>query len=110
MELLSCAGLSCVKASILLFYRRLFLTKRGSTFDILNTFMLVVVSLWFVGFFFAWIFGCGTHIDKNWGSREDLILYCKIRSTGLTNGYIVSDLIIDIFVLLMPLPFVSLVS
>ena len=105
MELLSCLGLTCIKSSIIMFYRRIFVTSKRSLLHIFSIFMLVIVAIWCIGFFLAWIFGCGTNVAANWGSRIDLAEYCVPRfSGGLSLAYLGSDLAIDIIILVMPLP------
>ena len=67
---------------------------------------MVAIILWSVAFFLGFVFGCGVHVPANWGPREDLIEYCPWR-LKLTNGYLVSDVILDLILLVVPLPVVS---
>ena len=90
-----------VKLSITYFYRRLFVTRRGSAFDWATIATIVIVGLWTVSFFFGFLFGCGTHVSFNWGSVEDES-HCTAL-LDLDNALVVSDLITDIIVLCLPL-------
>ena len=105
MQLISSAAYGFIKLSIVFFCRRLFNESKRSIFNILTTCLSVAIVLWSVGFFLGFVFGCGAHVPANWGSREDLLGYCP-RRLKLTNGYLVSDVILDLIILVVPLPVV----
>lgn len=107
MELLSCLALTCIKASIVLFYRRIFVTWKRSPFDCFSNIILATIFVWCITFLVAWTFGCRTNMFANWGPRLDVMLYCAPRFTGISLAYLVSDLGIDVIILLMPLPLVG---
>ena len=69
--------------------------------------LLGIIGLWSVTYVFGWIFGCGSHVSANWGSLEQLSLYCTASIGGITNSFMISDLIVDVLVLVLPLPVVS---
>ncbi|KAG8527122.1 uncharacterized protein KY384_008551 [Bacidia gigantensis] len=94
-------ALGFIKLSILFFYRRVF---RGRIFDLLNWTLITLVVLWTLGFFLVQVFDCGTRFYVNWGRLSDLqkclssfkqLLACSI-----------SDVIIDIFILILPMPLI----
>lgn len=92
------------KLAITYFYRRLFVSCRGSPFDWVTRIAIAIVVLWTVSYFFGFIFGCGTHFSANWGSVEDEA-YCTAL-LDLDNSFVVSDLVTDIMILCLPLPVV----
>ena len=79
---------------------------RGSLFDWITKVAIAIVLLWTIGFFFAFIFPCGTHFFADWGSIQSLVTYCR-PSEDLGKAFVISDLITDIMVLCIPLPVVS---
>lgn len=95
-----------IKLSIVAFYRRIFLTHRGSITDILTQATSVVIILWTFTFIMLIVFACGKHFWANWGSTGDQLVYCPVAFTS-EYGLAISDLILDAFIFLMPLPFVS---
>jgi hypothetical protein len=92
-----------VKLSVLFFYRRVFIS---SLFKAINTALMVVVSIWSVGFFFAYMFRCGTNFWALWAPLKDLLKYCY-KSTPLFYAMCVSDVITDVLILSLPLFWVS---
>lgn len=99
----------CIKMSIVAFYRRLFVTDKKSIFSIVTMVTQVVLVLWSLTFILLIIFPCGSHIWANWGSSEAQLALCPVVFTseyGLTG----SDLILDLYVFLLPLPCVCVVS
>jgi len=93
----------CIKMSIVAFYRRLFVIDRWSTFGIVTFVTQVVLVLWSIAFLLLVIFPCGSHIWANWGSTSDQLALCPV---GFTSEYGIagSDLILDLYVFLLPLP------
>ena len=47
-----------IKLSITFYYRRIFVTMRGSAFDWITIAAIVVVLLWTIGCLFGFIFQC----------------------------------------------------
>ena len=95
-----------VKLTIVAFYRRIFVIHRGCTFDILTKVFCVVVSLWTFAFILLVIFACRNHFWAIWGTTEEQTDLCPV-ALNYQYGLVVSDLILDGIVFLMPLPFVS---
>ncbi len=98
-----------LKLSIAFFYRRLFVTARNTWFDWATKLAIAIVVLWTVSFFFGFVFSCGTHISASWGSVKDQEVYCG-AAINLDNALVVSDLLTDVMILVLPLPVVSLIS
>ena len=97
-------ALGSVKLSILFFYRRIF---RGGTFDILNWTLITIVVVWTLGFLLVQIFDCRTHFYEAWGPLEEFEK-CFNTFTMLL-AYSISDVIVDVFIMILPLPLASTV-
>ncbi|KAM3081443.1 hypothetical protein ACMFMG_004907 [Clarireedia jacksonii] len=98
-----------IKLSIIAFYRRIFIVRRNDTFDIISKISAVIIFLWALTFIFFIIFDCGTAIWANWASTTAKLKYCNIgfkSEYGLAYGLAISDVLIDIYVFLLPLPFI----
>ena len=102
--MITCYGLT--KASILFFYRRIFVVHRKTFFDIFTIALLGITVLWTLGFVLAFAFNCGTHFSASWGSAEDIGRYCK-GGVQEEKGMAVSDLILDVIIISIPIPLVS---
>ena len=68
--------------------------------------MIVITIMWTVAFFFADLFACGTTFSHFWGSPLDLTT-C-ITTEEFTWALSISDLIMDILIIIIPIPLVSL--
>lgn len=95
-------ALGITKLSILFFYRRLF---RGSKFNIISWILIGITVVWLTAFEFAAIFDCNTTFWANWGTIRDLKTNCDDSFSELV-AYSISDVIIDIFILILPIPLV----
>ena len=95
-----------IKLSITTFYRRLFVTNKGTVFDTVSKGMVLAILLWTIAFVLMVIFDCGIEFWANWGSTTAQLKYCPIGFTS-EYGLAISDLVLDIFVILLPLPLVS---
>lgn len=91
------------KLSILIFYRRIIPTQK---FDIVNKTLAVLVVLWSVGFFFAYLFRCGTQFWALWAPLHYVLEYCY-DSTSMFHAMAISDVITDFFILSLPFFWVS---
>lgn len=76
-------------------------------FDIVTKILALVIFLWAIAFFLIDIFACGGHVTASWGSLEEQSKYCDTIGYTSEEGFAVSDLIIDVFVIASPLPLVS---
>lgn len=92
-----------IKLSIISFYRRLFVTRKGTIFDHIMKLMGVLVLLWTVTFILMVVFACNTTFWANWGSTAAQLQHCPIGFTS-EYGLAISDFILDIVIILMPLP------
>lgn len=87
-----------VKLSILYFYRRIFTSR---TFGILSYLLIGTVVVWMVGFFFAYMFRCGTQFWALWAPLMYLLEYCY-DSKPMFYTLCISDVITDFFILSLP--------
>lgn len=95
-----------IKLSITFFYRRIFVTARGTFFDWVTIAAIAIVILWTIGCLIGFLFSCGTHLSASWGSVQDGLMYCG-PSANVNSTFVVSDLITDVMVLCLPLPVVK---
>ena len=113
----------CIKLSIIVFYRSLFVVYKStffeyldvriifnmrnrSTFDHLSNILGILTFIWTIAFTLAGIFQCGTHFTANWGPLDDVEKYCQSGYSS-TYGSVISDVIIDVFILILPIPSVG---
>ena len=85
------ATYSTIKLSVLFFYRRIFFHQEA--FRIWNNVMIVLVTLWGICFFFAFLFLCGIGPGQACASQEWSSLWFGI-----------TDVVGDIAILAMPYP------
>lgn len=98
-------GLGLIKASFVFFYRRMFVVKQKRPrdgFDILTWFVIAVLFAWTVAFFFAVLVTCKGNWAALWTNLETLTTEC-IDTPKMLLALAVSDFILDIIVLCMPL-------
>lgn len=101
--LFTIALVGLIKISVVLLYRRLFRVKRG--FGIYSMFLMVLLVLWTVGFLFARGFQCGTKLSRVWTFTPDRLKLCY-ATNPISNGFMISDVITDLIVVLSPVPVV----
>ena len=106
MQILS---LCCVKLSFVMFYRRIFCTGQRTLFSIATVTVSVLIVLWTIIFFFLFVFYCGTNTWAEWTNVIDLEEYCP-HGTDYQMGLAISDFIIDLIVIAMPIPLVRAAS
>lgn len=97
-------GNGLIKLSALFLYQRLFVVSKNSAIDIAIKFMLVVCSVWTLGFWLAQIFGCGANFSAPFGN---LLAVASCNTNVRLDALMVSDLITDILVWILPIPVVS---
>lgn len=70
-------------------------------FDVANTVTIIVVIVWLVVFQFLTGFQCGTHFSALWDGSY--LQYCTI-SFPFLYGLAVSDFLLDVWILALPIP------
>ena len=95
--------LGLVKLSFLFLFKAVFATGKGSTFGIVSWAMIGLITAWTIAFFFGFLFACGTHIDAWW----NVAIGNKIcLGLNYENGFAFSDFLLDLFIIIMPVPMV----
>ncbi|RYC59722.1 hypothetical protein CHU98_g6475 [Xylaria longipes] len=100
VNILSVVGFGLVKSSILLFYRSIFNTVRSFRWAV-NA-MLGVVAAWTIAYFFSNLFTCypiTALIESFYGNK------C-INAVPMWLSVVATDLIVDVAILIMPIPMV----
>ena len=98
-------ALTAIKASFICFYRRIFTKGHEKAFASITGAVLVIILMWGVGYFFAFLFICPGHPAAYWVTLALEKKYCVDTAT-LHNAYGVSDVVIDFLVILLPIPWV----
>jgi len=96
--------LGLTKLSILFFYRRIFCTSKTSFLNLATITMITIVTLWTIAFFFVNLLECGTKLSINWKATQLQANELCIDEEKMNEGNIFSDFILDVIILLMPLP------
>lgn len=102
-DLMQILTLATIKLSILFFYRRIF---RGRAFDIISWVLIGVVAAWAVTFFIAILAACGTLVQANFQTLGALKEEC-VNTFDILIALAVSDVAVDLAILVMPIPLVS---
>lgn len=102
---LTVVAYGCIKLSVLFFYRRLFVNGTSRTFDYITKVAIGIIAAWTLAFFFAEIFFCGVHPERDWGPLIDL--KSCVDGFKYDDGFFISDLITDILVICLPIPLVN---
>ena len=98
--------LTLIKTSVVCFYRRIFVTPR---FKLLAKFFIGLLIAWLIAFLVASFLECGNHLLSLFSTASDYEVHCKnALPTGY--GYVISDVIMDLMTLAMPVPMVSLLT
>lgn len=98
--------LGCAKASVVMFYRRVFTAgKLRRWFQVATITLIVVIALWALIFFFLMLFACGTNFSANWTTVIALEEHCP-QSPHWQMSLAICDFGIDMFIITLPLPIV----
>jgi uncharacterized membrane protein len=89
-----------IKLSILFFYRRIFI---GRFFNFSSWTLVGASILWAVYAFIAWLLYCGTNIKANF---EGPWTACSFWGLQIQMGVFCFDSLIDLCLLVLPIPFV----
>lgn len=101
-DVMQICALATLKLSVLLFYRRIFVTK---TFRVYNTILIGVVIIWTITFFVCLLAQCGSNIGTNFGTLGDLKAKCT-DTFAILIGLAASDVAVDLAILSIPIPLV----
>ena len=102
-NLLQTIAVGLVKLAILFFYRRIF---TGRVFKIASWTIITLTAAWTVVFLFNIIFACGSNVWAEWGSTNDLKIYCD-NTVVMLEAMAITEFIIDLMIILLPVYWVS---
>ena len=95
-----------LKLSVVFFYRRIF---RGKIFNILSWATIGFTIVWVFVFTIAYGTACRNHFAANWESIATLKEECA-DNFRLLVVYSITDVAVDLLVMFMPMPMVSIVA
>jgi hypothetical protein len=104
-QMMQVISLGTIKLSFLFFFRRIFNVSMNKIFSIVTITMIVLVSIWTLGFFLTFLFACKGHFSAWWTSIAILRAQC-IHTIEFNNGFALSDVIMDFMFLVIPVPIV----
>lgn len=94
-----------LKLSVCFLYRRIF---RGHKFKVVIRTSIGAVILWIVTFTVAYAAACGSHWKARWSSVLVNKQQCKINTSELLLAYSITDVVVDLLILVIPIPLVRL--
>jgi hypothetical protein len=105
VTLISTPALALIKLSCVLFYERVFSQGSGRIVNTALRTLMALIVVWGCGFFFGWLFGCGTNFDYYWTSQENQ-LKCPADLAKINLSLAISNFLIDCILMLFPIPLV----
>ena len=98
-------ALTAIKASFIFFYRRIFMTGQEKLFPWISAVTLATILIWGLGYFFGFLLICPGHPSAYWTKLSVQKEHC-VNTGMLHTAYGISDVILDIVVILLPIPWV----
>ena len=105
IEIMQIPALATVKMSFVFFYRRVFNKGSDKAFGRITVMVLALILLWGIGYFFSFLFICPGHPTAYWTTLVVEKQYC-VNTVILHNAYGVSDLLLDLIIIVLPIPVV----
>lgn len=99
-------ALGFTKLAFLFFYRRIFV---WGSFQKTSLVFIIVTVAFTLAFFIGFIFDCRLNFAANWGSLASIGENCPFGFQA-TIVFTIIDAALDFFILLLPLPWVSMLS
>jgi hypothetical protein len=100
-EVIGAAGLTLIKLSVLLFFRRIF---RVRAFILVNNIVIGLTIAWGISYTFALAFQC-VPVSTLWDKFEsEYINYQCVEVLPFYLSFAYSDLILDIIIFVLPIP------
>ncbi|KAI1205487.1 uncharacterized protein F4807DRAFT_464574 [Annulohypoxylon truncatum] len=97
-------AIGLIKASVLLFYLRIFSIMKSKVRAVLIT-LITIVAMWVIAWLFESIFNCKLNFWAVWGTSQDLKTKC-VNFFGADLALCVTDFIIDIVIIAFPIPLI----
>lgn len=101
---LNMTTLACAKMSALFLYNRIFNVPKYSTFGIIVKVTVAIIIAWFIAFNALSLLQCHSHFSSYWDGT--FTEYCDLNLPW-AQGLAISDFILDVWVLVLPIPLVS---
>lgn len=79
-------------------------------FSYLTLISIIVVALWTAGYDILTGLACGTHFSALWTGPHDYDRYCRTTAWWFLLSLTISDFLLDIWILALPLPQASNLS
>jgi hypothetical protein len=105
ITLISTPALALIKLSCVLFYARVFGKGSDRIVNMALHALTALIVVWGFGFFFGWLFGCGTHFDYYWTSQENQ-LKCPADLAKINLSLAISNFLIDFIIMVFPIPLI----
>ncbi|KAL4912936.1 hypothetical protein BDW62DRAFT_214615 [Aspergillus aurantiobrunneus] len=102
-QLIMIVAYGCIKVSLILFYRRLFVVTRWSPFDITCVAYLAFMVAWTLWLFLWFLWACRLDIDLHWAPLSEVEDRCG-DPLAPEMALVISDLVTDLMILALPLP------
>lgn len=97
--------MALIKGAALSFYRRILCPHRQGTLNSLLLGLTFLTVGWAVALIITYVTACGIHSTAAWESEISYVCYCK-TSLHCEEAFAISDFIVDVLVLTLPLPLV----
>jgi hypothetical protein len=106
MTILQPVTLAFIKLSCMFFYLRIFGKANSRALTIVVHVFNTLIVIWGLAFPLSFLFGCRTHFNYLWTTVENQ-LKCEADLIQVDMGLAVSDVIMDVIILVFPIPMVS---
>ena len=105
-QMMQVLHLGFVKLSFIFLFRRIFLVNKYSTFGIASLVTIIVIISWTLAFFLTFLFACRGSFSAWW---VPLHTTC-IATVLFEETFVISDFVMDLIIVMMPMPMVSFFS
>jgi hypothetical protein len=102
-QLLMIFQLGLTKLSIIFFCRRIFLSSKATAFNAISNVFLVIIACWTIALFLTEMLFCKGDLSYTWEPLQEVQAKCG-SPLAPELAFVISDLITDVFILLLPLP------
>jgi hypothetical protein len=104
-DIFAVLSMGLTKISALFFFKRIFCTgHKKEVFNYITIGSVIIIVLWMIAFLIMSFFECGTHISAEWTSDAAVAAKYCTHNYPVLEGLAISDFLLDIFVLLLPIP------
>lgn len=97
-------ALGLIKTAALSFYRRIFCPQKPSVLNSIIWALICLTVTWTIACIAAYVAACGSHPAAAWAGNVPYVLYCGKQTLPFEEAYAASDFVLDVFVLVTPIP------